>query len=500
MKQAWKMTALMCALFVLTGCVRVVNEVKPGGSGNMDIASGDSAGGAQAGGTEDAGMADGARADDGNTPARGSRAGNSAQDASGTEAEEENEADEKVVLRLSEDTYDELKQIAAGERFAVRDGELWGVVDASGSEIYPAEYDFIETDGNGLFSLTKKSGSAFDARLMYFDVKNGSEEEVFTNGQYPEYDFTEFYTPYITMTTRGSDNLNVLYVEAERAGGSEFEFFKLSKFDRYAIAGAGMDDSKWEAASGFMKNMTTDGGSFISSEDWIPDGAGYSNVVGIDGVNQIVLSENERGRTIQMMPYASDDADNYAAYIVELPSGKKTPAYGNLNDVDFTAAGLSAFPSGTAEVIPDLSSGTARAGRSGRAVIANDDGDEAIFNMNTGKAETEFKYRSVYLSGDNRYPSVAQEDKQYVYITPDGETRDDGAEYTGASLYDEEMGYALVIDKDGRLYAIDRNGTRSSAMEEGFEDSEVTYLSGNDSHAFAVETDGKVRICLLEEE
>ena len=497
-----KVTALLCALFVLTGCVRVVNEVKPGGSGNMDIASGEGTGegSAQSGGTEDAGTADGARADDGNTPARGSRTGDASADAQEAGTDAGDAAGEKVSLRLSEETYDEVKQIAANARFAVRNGEKWGVVDRAGREVYPAEYDFIETDGNGLFSLTKKEDSLFDARLMYYDAKNDNDKEVFNNDQYADYDFTAFYSPYITMTTRGNDRLNVLYAEAEYAGESDFEFFRLSKFDRYAITAAGMDDSRWEAASGFMKNMTSDGGSFISCTDWESDGTSYSNVVGIDGMNQIVLSEFERGRTIRMMPYAADENGNYAAYIVEMPSEKETPAYGKLNNVDFSAAGLTAFPSGTKEVIPDLSSGTERVGRSGRAVIANDDRDEAIFNMNTGKAETEFKYRSILLSGDNRYPSVAREDRKYVYITPDGETRDDGTEYTGASLYDEDMGYALVIDKEGNLYAIDRNGTCVSAKEEGFEDSTVTYLAGKDSHAFAVETDGKVRICVLGEE
>ena len=476
-----KITALVCVLLVFTGCVRVVNEVRPG-SGNMDIAGSDATG--------DSGTEGGAR-DDGETPARTGRAesGASEEDASGGE---EGSA-ERVRLVLSEDTYDEVKLIAASERFAVRDGAVWGVVDANGREVHPPEYDFIETDGSGLYSLSKKNGTAFDARLMYYDAKSGREEELFTNEQYAEYDFTAIYSPYITMTTRGADKLNVMYVDVGSAGA--FDLARLSRFDRNAVLGAGMDASKWEAVSGFMGNMTSDGGSFVSSRDWAPDGTGYSNAVGVDGANQIVLSEIERDRTIRMLPYAADDEGFYAAGLVELPSEKETLSYGNLKDHDIAAAGLKAFPSGTVEVIPDVSSGTERAGRSGRAVISDADHDKAIFNMNTGKAETEFRFQSVFLAGDNRYPSVARENKTWKYITPDGETRD--GEFASASLYDEQMGYAVVAGKNGNLYAIDRNGNRASAEEEGFEDSAVAYLNGEDSHAFAVTTDGKVRICVL---
>ena len=466
----------------------IANEVKPGGS--MDLAGTDS--------SEDSDTAGGARADAEEDDGPGED-----EAVAGNEpaSDGEDNAESRFRMLLSEETFDEIKQIAPNERFAVRNGAQWGVVDMNGREVHAPEYDFIETDGNGLFSLTKKDGDVFDAKLMYYDTKTGEDSEVFTNEQYPEYDFTEFYTPYLTMSARGTDQLDMIFVEADHTGGSDFAFYRLSRFDRNAIISAGMDVSRWESASGFMQNMTTDGGSFISAKDWVDDGTGYTNVVGIDGVNQIVLSEAERDRTIQMLPYAADDTGFYAAYIVELPSEKKTLAYGSVKNPDFAAAGLTPFPSEAEEVIPDLSGGTARAGKNGRVVLADKDGDEAIFNMTTGKAETAFSYRSVLLSGDTRYPSVARENKKYVYITPEGETRDDGdVSYTAASLYDEEAGCALVTDADGNLFAIDRNGRQVSGKEEDFADSKIVYLHGGDSHTFAVETNGKVRICVLREE
>ena len=350
MKGTWKVAAsVLAACLLLSGCVRVVNEVRPAG-GNMDLTTDDTTG--------DNGTAGGVR-----TEAETASTGDTAGEAETGPADDD--AEERVRLVLSEETYDEVKQIAAGERFAVRNGDVWGVVDANGREIYAPEYDYIETDGNGLFSLTKEEDGYFDARVYYYDAKTGGDREVFTNEEYPEYDFTEIYTPFLTMSPRDNDRLDLMYVEAEHAGGFQFEFFRLSRFDRTAIENAGMNAGKWEEASGYMKTMTTDGGSFISTEDWEQDGAGYTNVVGIDGLNQIVLSEIERGRTIRMMPYAADDAGNYAAYLVELPSGNGKPAYGNLKDIGFAAAGLTTFPSETDRVIPDLSSGTARAGRSG---------------------------------------------------------------------------------------------------------------------------------------
>ena len=475
---------LLCAVFLLTGCIRVIHEGLPSGNSSTDSGTASTDSGVSAT-QNDAPAEPEPPADDQIEAAAGART----TQLTGMEEEL------TYGLTLSEESYEDIGTLIANRYFAVKKEGLWGVNDAQGEELFPAEYDFYETDGVHFFSLTKREEDGYDAHLYY--LADGSDEplEIFTNEAYPELDITSLYPPYMTLSTREENAEDVTFVEWDHVSDDAFDFMQLSSLSAYTVQLNGFNEAAWGGVSDFFLSMTSDGGAFISYSEWEQqDGLCY-NLVGLDGLNQIVYSEQERNRTVQILPYAPNEEGWYAGYVINASDNAKRLSYSNIEAAYYATGLMRSFPAEATEIVPDESIFCARPGRGDRIVLKDGNGKLAVFNMKAEKADTGFDFTDVLLAGGTDFPHVVSDGEQAGFLAAGAKEAEFG--YDSASLFDESYGVALVC-KDGSLYVIDEERRRVSEETEDWEGASVRYLYGNDSHAFAVEKDGAVYLCTVE--
>ena len=482
---------LLCAVFLLTGCIRIIHEGLP--SGNPPAGSGTSSDGSGTSSTDSGVSAtqndvpEEPPADDRNEAAAG---------ASTTQlTTTEEEAELSYGLTLSEESYEDIGTLVANRFFAVKQEGLWGVIDAKGEELFPPEYDFYETDGRNYFSLTKSADGAYDAQLYYLADGASDPVEIFTNEAYPALDITAIYPPHLTLSGREAHASSVTIIEMDRVSNDTFDFLRLSQMTRETLLLNGFDEQAWGGMSDYFVSMTSDGGSFISYSDWQQDDGLCYNMIGIDGLNQLVFSDMERSRTMQILPYAPNEEGWYAGYVINTSDNTSRLSYGNIETADFASGLMRSFPADAKEIVPDESIFCARPGRGDRIVLKDGNGKLAVFNMKAEKADTGFDFTEILLADGIDFPHVVSDGEKAGYLAAGAKETDLG--FDSAALYDEAYGVALVC-KDGKLYAIDEDGNRVSEETEDWEDASVRYLYGNDSHAFAVEKDGTVYLCTVE--
>ena len=482
---------VLCAAFLLTGCIRVIHEGLPSGNSSTDSGASSAASGTS---STDSGASSTQNyvpatppTDDQIEAAAGGRTTHL------TNTEEE--AELTYGITLSEESYEDIGTLIANRFYAVKKEGLWGVTDAQGEEVFPAEYDFCETDGANFFSLTKREEDGFDARLYY--VADGADEplEIFTNDAYPALDITAVYPPYMTLSVREENAKDVTFVEWDHVSDDTFDFMQLSTLSTETLLMSGFSEQAWGGISDYFLSMTSDGGSFISYSEWEQqDGLCY-NLVGLDGLNQIVFSEQERNRTVQLLPYAPNAEGWYAGYVINASDNGKRLSYGNIEAADFATGLMRSFPAEATEIVPDESIFCARPGRGDRIVLKDGNGKLAVFNMKAEKADTGFDFTDILLAGGIDFPHVVSDGEQAGFLDAGATEAEFG--YDSASLFDEAYGVALVC-KDGKLYVINEDRKRVSEETEDWEGASVRYLYGADSHAFAVEKDGAVYLCTVE--
>ena len=397
------------------------------------------------------------------------------------------------------------------------DGGKWGVINSEGEVVYPAEYDYFTTDGVQFFTLSNDEGGYYDAHLYRHDSRSGETQEVFDNFDISEYDFVEIGPEAIRMSTRSADGtpdvLPALYVGYEEYDTFDFDFYTLTYLTANNVNQGGFDSAAIAALSAYTSDADVEGGAFVqyTTPFLEPATGAWYNVYAVSMYNEMLFTQDMGSETIEMLPYLPTEEGFFVCYLVDGESGERQLAFGNIDDTDFTARSMTSFPEEAAEMRPFYASGrdgegTAYAGCGNLVILCNEDGEEAVYDMEKEAYVVSYADAQFFLPSSDVLPvRVAQEGKE-GYVRPKAEEADDVPPmsivlYERASDYCETEQIALVCAAAGQagagqIFLVDQTGMRVSEALTSSYDGALERVGYGDGCAFTLGDKGRVYLAI----
>ena len=355
---------------------------------------------------------------------------------------------EKIPVTVSETGYDYLSGV--NENYIIfKSGEKYGLIDADGVEVFPADWDYYDTGfQDGSFAMGRKLSDT-TCEYVLFDK---DAVEIYRNDDYPEFYVKSYHDDVIHLC------------ELSPEDGTCTNYY----FDGNTLEGLRMvDDSVFE---GYYAASSNNNG-FITVQTTMhdPNGA-FPNFLNVKEGNL------DLGPAMwQAFPFAQTDSGyiNGWKYDDETKESIGFCMYNTLTEETFL------LPEEIHSTKTFKANGvTVTATEDGYfAVDSEEDGPLAVYSLSAKDYVTEYKYDYVGMFAHDKEPYilVANADRtEWGYL--DFEMQEAGTWYSDAT--DFSNGLAMIQDEDGLYYATDITFEKLTEGIEGDGAYSLNYMRG----------------------